>query len=86
MFCPNCGKEIEDGAKFCSECGAAIEASAKFRSPKLRACLTRRNRAYIQKEKIFKLDYDGQRDSYSREVRRRESHDRGEQHEVYGRG
>ena len=28
MFCPNCGKEIEDGAKFCGECGAAIEASA----------------------------------------------------------
>ena len=28
MFCPNCGKEIEDGVKFCGECGAAIEASA----------------------------------------------------------
>ena len=24
MFCPNCGKEIEDGAKFCGECGADL--------------------------------------------------------------
>lgn len=24
MFCPNCGKELEDGAKFCGECGADL--------------------------------------------------------------
>ena len=24
MFCPNCGKEIKDGATFCEECGAKI--------------------------------------------------------------
>lgn len=24
MYCPNCGKEIEDGARFCSSCGAAV--------------------------------------------------------------
>ena len=24
MFCPNCGKEIPDNAKFCEECGAKI--------------------------------------------------------------
>lgn len=26
MFCPNCGKEVEDGAAFCPECGAALNA------------------------------------------------------------
>ena len=26
MFCKNCGKEIEPGAKFCKECGAPVEA------------------------------------------------------------
>ncbi len=26
MYCTNCGKEIEGGAKFCPECVAAIEA------------------------------------------------------------
>lgn len=29
MFCPNCGKEIEDGAKFCGECGAALNSDAE---------------------------------------------------------
>ena len=29
MFCKNCGKEIEDGAKFCPECGTAVEAGAQ---------------------------------------------------------
>lgn len=24
MYCSNCGKEIEDGARFCSSCGAAV--------------------------------------------------------------
>lgn len=25
MFCKNCGKEIEKGAKFCPNCGTALE-------------------------------------------------------------
>lgn len=25
MFCPNCGNEIQDGAKFCVKCGKSIE-------------------------------------------------------------
>ena len=29
MFCKNCGKEIEPGAKFCKECGAPFEAPAQ---------------------------------------------------------
>lgn len=29
MFCKNCGKEIEDDAKFCSACGTAVEAGAQ---------------------------------------------------------
>lgn len=29
MKCPNCGKELKDGAKFCAECGTKIEVSAK---------------------------------------------------------
>ena len=24
MFCPNCGKEIQDGSVFCPECGTRI--------------------------------------------------------------
>lgn len=24
IYCPNCNKELEDGAKFCGECGAAV--------------------------------------------------------------
>ncbi len=27
MFCPNCGKEIEDSSKFCKYCGAKIESN-----------------------------------------------------------
>ena len=27
MFCKNCGKEIEDGAKFCPSCGATQEVA-----------------------------------------------------------
>ncbi|MBQ3215670.1 MAG: zinc ribbon domain-containing protein [Oscillospiraceae bacterium] len=25
MFCPNCGKNVEDGSRFCGECGAVME-------------------------------------------------------------
>ncbi|MDD5557132.1 MAG: zinc ribbon domain-containing protein [bacterium] len=28
MFCPNCGKQIEDGTKFCAYCGKATGAAA----------------------------------------------------------
>lgn len=28
MFCPNCGKEIQDGSTFCSECGTRIADAA----------------------------------------------------------
>ena len=28
MFCPTCGKELEDGSTFCSYCGSRIESSA----------------------------------------------------------
>ena len=27
MYCPNCGKELQEGAKFCLECGAKIGVS-----------------------------------------------------------
>lgn len=29
MFCKNCGKEIESGAKFCQECGAPVQEPAQ---------------------------------------------------------
>ena len=29
MFCPNCGYEMPDGAKFCMECGASISVDKK---------------------------------------------------------
>ncbi len=28
MFCPNCGKPVEDGSRFCKSCGAALENAA----------------------------------------------------------
>ena len=28
MFCPNCGKELPDGAKFCSGCGMQTSPEA----------------------------------------------------------
>ena len=32
MFCPNCGKEASEGAKFCLGCGTKLEASAPVNS------------------------------------------------------
>jgi uncharacterized membrane protein YvbJ len=29
MFCPQCGEENPDGAKFCTKCGAALKAKAE---------------------------------------------------------
>ena len=31
MFCPKCGTEIEEGAKFCSKCGMMIDSGIKRR-------------------------------------------------------
>jgi predicted nucleic acid-binding Zn ribbon protein len=33
MFCPNCGKQIPDDARFCGECGNTIEAAAQNPQP-----------------------------------------------------
>lgn len=33
MYCPKCGKEIPDGARFCTECGFKIETTAKPTRP-----------------------------------------------------
>lgn len=33
MFCPTCGKELEDGSSFCGYCGSRIEASAPQQPP-----------------------------------------------------
>ncbi len=27
MFCPNCGKELENSEKFCGSCGSSVEVS-----------------------------------------------------------
>lgn len=27
-FCPNCGKELENGVKFCASCGKAVDADS----------------------------------------------------------
>jgi|GEM_PF-6657188 len=29
MFCPNCGTQLTDGARFCAKCGAQISATAQ---------------------------------------------------------
>jgi uncharacterized membrane protein YvbJ len=36
MFCPQCGEENPDGAKFCTKCGAALKAKAE-KAPAKRA-------------------------------------------------
>ena len=28
MYCPNCGRQVDDGVKFCSNCGAALGSAA----------------------------------------------------------
>ena len=33
MFCPKCGQQVEDGAKFCPSCGATIEQAAPQQAP-----------------------------------------------------
>lgn len=33
MFCPNCGKEIKDGAPFCGECGAKLNTATEEKVP-----------------------------------------------------
>lgn len=33
MFCPNCGSQIPDGAKFCTNCGSAIGAAQPAPAP-----------------------------------------------------
>ena len=37
MFCPKCGKNIEDNARFCPSCGASVSASVtpKIAKPKI---------------------------------------------------
>jgi uncharacterized membrane protein YdbT with pleckstrin-like domain len=32
-YCPSCGKEVADNARFCSQCGAAIQTNAEAVSP-----------------------------------------------------
>ena len=34
MFCRNCGKPIEDGAKFCVHCGAPVSQAAEQAPPR----------------------------------------------------
>jgi uncharacterized membrane protein YhaH (DUF805 family) len=33
MYCPNCGKQNPENAKFCLECGAAIHSNIAYRGP-----------------------------------------------------
>lgn len=33
MFCPNCGKQVPDGAKFCTECGSPLTAMPAGEQP-----------------------------------------------------
>jgi uncharacterized membrane protein YvbJ len=33
MFCPQCGSNIEEGAKFCSKCGTAVNTSSLSNTP-----------------------------------------------------
>lgn len=43
MYCPSCGREIEDGSKFCPLCGATIQQNAA--SPGARSAGAERNAA-----------------------------------------
>ncbi|MDR2596777.1 MAG: zinc-ribbon domain-containing protein [Treponema sp.] len=33
MFCPQCGNEVKDGAKFCTNCGQAVNDAPKENTP-----------------------------------------------------
>lgn len=33
MYCPNCGKQNPENAKFCLECGAAIQSNTPYPGP-----------------------------------------------------
>lgn len=35
MFCPNCGKQIPDDARFCDACGSAVDGSVLVKDPEL---------------------------------------------------
>lgn len=37
MFCPECGKKNEEGAKFCEDCGAKLEPNTKVKEPEPKA-------------------------------------------------
>lgn len=37
MYCSNCGKELQNGAKFCSECGTKIGSQCSSNSSKIRS-------------------------------------------------
>lgn len=45
MFCPNCGKQIDENTKFCPNCGYDLNAKAKEETPK----------THYGSEKIFSL-------------------------------
>ena len=33
MYCPNCGNQIPDGAKFCPGCGASTDGRYGYNTP-----------------------------------------------------
>ncbi len=37
MYCPNCGKAVEEGARFCEDCGQALQESAVTGQPQATA-------------------------------------------------
>lgn len=51
MYCPSCGKEIEDGSKFCPLCGATIQQNAA--SPDARSAGVESNAAPEKKSHRF---------------------------------